>query len=380
MKIKNTEYRSLGRCIYCNEEIFGRHPNKKQAHQRFCKFNPNREKSLNQIKDAAKIGSIVSLENNREKYEKANEKHKYIFTCKKCGNEYELELTDTEFKRGDYSKHCSYKCSNSRIHTKETNKKVSDTLHKQRKHTCPICHEEFLHNGINVNRTLCDKCYLKKYGHLRPIRIETIGNNGKKVKIKIGNNTELHEVDCLNCHKHVFCKTSDDVYCYECAKKLNKRVYQLYDCNGKRIVSDETRLKISKLVQERIKNGTHVGWKVRPIASYPEKFWMNVLKNNNIYFDFNYYISKKSLNVNKSSGYFLDFKLYEKFDLEIDGKQHLYSKRKASDKERDILLKNNGWVVYRILWNEINSDNGKKKMEKKINDFLNYYNNYLKDD
>ena len=37
---------------------------------------------------------------------------------------------------------------------------------------------------------------------------------------------------------------------------------------------------------EKVKNGTHKGWQSRNITSYPEKFFISVLKNNNL-FDYN---------------------------------------------------------------------------------------------
>ena len=61
-----------------------------------------------------------------------------------------------------------------------------------------------------------------------------------------------------------------------------------------------------------------------------------------------------------------------KIDLEIDGKQHLCGDRKEHDKIRDKYIKSKGIEVYRIPWNEINSENGKQLMKEKINNFLIY--------
>lgn len=125
-----------------------------------------------------------------------------------------------------------------------------------------------------------------------------------------------------------------------------------------------------QLTQERlIKNGTHKGWQSRNILSYPEKFWINVLKNNNIDF-----IQNKPLK-HENSNYFLDFYIEinnRKIDLEIDGKQHKYEDRKESDKIRDEFILSNNIEVYRVEWNEINSEKGSLKMKRKIDDFLNF--------
>lgn len=122
---------------------------------------------------------------------------------------------------------------------------------------------------------------------------------------------------------------------------------------------------VSNKVQERIKNGTHKGWQSRNITSYPEKFWKQVLENNNIPYKFNYHFDK----------YFLDFYIEidnRKIDLEIDGKQHKYQERLESDKTRDEFVKSQNIEVYRIDWNEINSDYGKVLMKDKIDKFLEY--------
>ena len=43
-------------------------------------------------------------------------------------------------------------------------------------------------------------------------------------------------------------------------------------------------------------------------------------------------------------------------------------------KLRDEYIKSKGLHVYRIPWNEINSDSGKLLMKEKIDNFLIYYN------
>ena len=122
-----------------------------------------------------------------------------------------------------------------------------------------------------------------------------------------------------------------------------------------------------KTKQER---GTHVGWQSRKISSYAEKFWQNVLDSNNITYEREFLVT-----CNKTH-YFLDFKLVcrnKLIDLEIDGKQHTYSDRAESDVIRDTNLTDLGYLVYRIPWNEINSEAGKVQMKQKIDEFLNFY-------
>lgn len=113
--------------------------------------------------------------------------------------------------------------------------------------------------------------------------------------------------------------------------------------------------------------GRFQGWKSRNITSYAEKFWATVLSNNGIE-----YTREK-----KIGKYFIDFYIKNGdavIDLEIDGKQHKYKDRHASDIERDKYLSSLGIIVYRVEWNSINTETGSSKMKLKIDEFLNFYN------
>lgn len=86
-------------------------------------------------------------------------------------------------------------------------------------------------------------------------------------------------------------------------------------------------------------------WNNQP--SYPEKFFMKVIENE--FFDKNYireYPFKK---------YSLDFAwVHKKKVIEIDGEQHeRFEEYKNRDKEKDTLLKENGWKVIRIKWKDM---------------------------
>ena len=115
----------------------------------------------------------------------------------------------------------------------------------------------------------------------------------------------------------------------------------------------------------------HVPWRSRNVMPYSEVFWKQVLDSNNIEYkhDFTIYVDNKHW-------YYADFyieKNGKKLDLEIDGKQHNYPDRKQHDILRDEYLTNRGYIVYRIKWNEINSDSGKSEMKDKIDKFLAFY-------
>lgn len=133
---------------------------------------------------------------------------------------------------------------------------------------------------------------------------------------------------------------------------------------------------LSVLAKKLHKEGKIKSWKSRNILSYPEKFFITVLKNNNLSEKClsNYPISFKDLGLNKVSGYFLDFYFPEKkLDLEIDGKQHLADDRLVSDFYRDKLLKKNGIAVYRIKWKNPINDSNKEYIREEIEKFLTFY-------
>jgi len=126
-----------------------------------------------------------------------------------------------------------------------------------------------------------------------------------------------------------------------------------------------------------IKNKTHKGWKSRNIISYPEQFFIKVLNKNGFEgkYKINYPITKKSLGINCSSCYFLDFYFPDlNLDLEIDGKQHNYQERLESDNKRDLTLKENGYKIYRIKWKNINREEGKKYISEEIIKLLDLLN------
>ena len=161
--------------------------------------------------------------------------------------------------------------------------------------------------------------------------------------------------------------------CEYCGKEFENH-------KNKRFCSNECKYKsagekISKLRKQEIENGTFQGWKSRNIISYAEKFWKNVLDNNNIPYQREYLFSYGD--IKNGERYFLDFYIEingRKIDLEIDGKQHKYLDRIEKDNIRDKFIKECGIEVYRISWNEINSIEGSLLMKEKINKFLIFIN------
>ena len=170
-------------------------------------------------------------------------------------------------------------------------------------------------------------------------------------------NPKCHTLKCVVCGKE-----------FEQTRNSNGRLSNKKTCS----TECHTQLKRdngTKSYKTAKEKGTFVGWRTRNITSYPEKFWIDVLTNNNIPFERELFYDNK---------YFLDFVIRIGdclIDLEIDGKQHQYEDRLKHDLERDKYLKERGVIVYRIKWNTIYTEKGKALMKTKINDFLSFINN-----
>ena len=217
---------------------------------------------------------------------------------------------------------------------------------------------------IKKNRNkFCDSSCAAKYNNSnRKHSKETKEKISKSVKKNRKQKTHIifYEVkQCKNCG-----------YFLTYLQIKRKNIY----CSHKCKCSDkEFGKKISKRMQKRINDGLHHGWATRNNISYPEKFFINVLKNHNIKYKHNFPIKQNELGLDSSYNYFLDFYIKDKkIDLEIDGSQHKY--RKEQDIKRDKLLNENGYNVYRIKWKNINTKKGKEYIKNEIDKFLEYYN------
>lgn len=267
------------------------------------------ENHLENSKNAAKLGRLKIQE---LKEQRINEYYENPKLCEECG-----EIISYEYK--NEKKFCNSSCSakfnnKRRIVDEEQKLKTSITLLKRR-----------------------------------------IKRNIDKEKIILNDVIRI----CLNCEK-------------EFLVNRNKRVlsHQKYCC--KECSNIGMKRNTSLKAKERVKNGTHKGWTTRNITSYPEKFFMEVLKNNKLNYIHNFIINKKDLGLDDKSNYFLDFYFEDKkIDLEIDGKQH--KSRKGHDELRDSLLEKIGIKIYRIEWKNPINDKNKEYMKNEINKFLEYY-------
>jgi hypothetical protein len=230
---------------------------------------------------------------------------------------------------------------------------------------CPNCNEIVTKKGNKFCNSSCAASF-NNSGRDLTNETKTKISNGVKNSIKSSNsinkNNIIYTRICIVCgseyirHRKANGFLTKSKCCSSiCRRKLNSH-------NG------------SLIMLKNIENGIHKGWISRNIISYPEQFFIEVLKNNNIEFQHNYPVNKKDLGLNNSYNYFLDFFIKDKkIDLEIDGNQHKY--REEHDIKRDNLLKEYGFNVYRIKWENINTEKGKKYIEEEINKFLEFYEN-----
>jgi len=128
-------------------------------------------------------------------------------------------------------------------------------------------------------------------------------------------------------------------------------------------ISDEIRDKISKSMKKAHLEKRHPGWSFINLSkdrrSYPEKFFIEVFKNNRLYEKFK--IEEKF----PYHKYFIDFLFVEiKLIVEIDGSQHYRTTESIKhDLERDEFFLNEGFKVYRVKWMDV-VENPKYEIDK----------------
>lgn len=247
-----------------------------------------------------------------------------------------------------------------------------ETRNKNRKYElvkkiCPICKKYFETNERSNKVTCSVGCSNTFFRGQKTQEVkEKISESLKafhKSKIK-GKNKNLKNL-FRNC---TFCNIEFE------RKRIKNGILSPSKTCSKECSKKSKSIKLKNSTKERIDNGLHKGWQSRNIESYPEAFFRKVLENNKIPYEFNKPVKKRDLEIQAAGNYFLDFYLPEcNIDLEIDGKQHSYVERVEKDKLRDEAI-SNYYIIYRIVWKSINSENGKKYIEQEINKFINFYN------
>ena len=225
-----------------------------------------------------------------------------------------------------------------------------------------------------MKTTYCDKCF-KRYKNCN-FKKHRCDKNEVRFKIKEDWNIGNNRYKCPECDS-IFSKFGLISHYYRkhdergikflkerLEKSKNKKTLK------KKLTKDEINKKISITLKKCHSEGRHPGWSHINLdknrRSYPEKFFIDVFKNNFLY-------EKHEIKEKYPFGkYFLDFLFVDiGLVIEIDGSQHYRTFESIEhDKKRDEYLNLNGLKVYRIKWTDVcvNSDS-------EINEMLRFIDN-----
>jgi very-short-patch-repair endonuclease/uncharacterized Zn finger protein (UPF0148 family) len=221
------------------------------------------------------------------------------------------------------------------------------------KKTCPVCGSEFeTKSGHKKEKTTCS--YSCSNRHFRPHRTD---EEKRKISSRMKTGRTVYDHVCGCCNLPFVSTKKIQLYCSRKCRAHAAWSSPEYVSRMKKLSKDR--------MDERVRLGVHSGWKSRKQVgpSFPEKFFMRVLENNGIAYEYERPCGK----------YFIDFAIESKtVALEIDGKQHELESRQISDKKKDEYLKSCGWRVYRIKWKSINTPSGKLYIEQEITKFLEF--------
>lgn len=276
--------------------------------------------------------------------------------CKCCGEiiPFNANTKSARYKLRNFcSSSCAAKINNQRAHSEESKIKASQTA---------------LERCYGGSPEVYAACLEAK--RIKNVNARSKNNSGKYYKDNLVYGQDY--VICPYCNRRF-----SQIQSSHLKNVHSKSFADLYTDFGADYLITSTKtynkkVEAGKKVQQRlIEAGVHKGWQSRNIASYAENFWLAVLDNNQIKY-------KQEVPVwHGSANYFLDFVIEKNgkaIDLQIDGKQHTYTDRANSDVVRDLYLTKQGYLVYRIPWNEIKTEQGKAEMQRKITEFLDFYN------
>lgn len=137
-------------CRFCNEVIQYETPQQLGGHITSCKKNPKRQEIDRKANENKKVITKI-----------------YHLTCKKCGKEYEKNIKITDFNKNKYSKYCSRRCANSRMHSDEVKNKISKSIinYITKKGTFGCLGGDVELKGEKNNCKICGK-KVKKHSHV----------------------------------------------------------------------------------------------------------------------------------------------------------------------------------------------------------------------
>lgn len=146
----------------------------------------------------------------------------YNLICQKCGKEYSLELTESQFLKGKYKHFCSRSCANTRQHSEETKQKISQGVLNNINVDCfcKFCGKQLKNKNALVQHEIrCKE---------NPNRIEYQGNKGnmpKHTKKFLVSNVKLYNGNILDItQEQLIDYREKQLTCEICGKPLDECV------------------------------------------------------------------------------------------------------------------------------------------------------------
>ena len=222
------------------------------------------------------------------------------------------------------------------------------------KKNCPVCGKEFeTQQGHPKEKTTCSyECsntYFADIRHTDESKEKTSNSLNYYHQIN-GTTQEPITKCCPECSKVFQTYKVPQIYCSgSCARKASWK-------------NEEYRNNLVSQVNQRVASGQHKGCasraKLEP--SFPEKITIQILNE----------LSIKLEREHKVDKWFIDFAdVNRKIAIEIDGKQHEWSERKASDEVKDAHLISQGWRVHRIKWKKLTVET-RQELKNKLEEIL----------
>lgn len=271
-----------------------------------------------------------------EKSIKDNYKQCHKRYCLNCGK----DITDTQ-----NPKFCSNSCAasynnkicKSRYSEVSSNKKRISMYNKIISKPNFMCIKDAINNGLIIvlnEYNIDSNVYLDKIINIDRYPIKICPICGKQFSLKINKKGDISRSESC---------------CKECESILRSK-------------------RCKQSITQVIDSHKHKGWRLINGSSYAEIYWSEVLDNHNIPYIREYHIQRYRLD------FFIEVNGY-KIDLEIDGKQHKWPDIAERDKRRNQFLEDNGFIVYRVEWDNINNKKKYELMQNKIDRFISFYNN-----
>jgi hypothetical protein len=181
---------------------------------------------------------------------------------------------------------------------------------------CGYCYKTLKYE--KKNNMFCDSSCAAKHNNSKRI----LSNETKKLiseKLRKRKLTQKHK-EKLTGNKNGnwkggICRKEDRLkrICQLCGNEFNAEKITNNRLSRSRYCSNNCRNKFqSKNMIEKSKAGLLQGWSTRNVISYPEKFFMKVLNNDDIEYKHNHPVNKRDLGLNDSCNYFLDFYIEDK--------------------------------------------------------------------